>query len=84
MAITTNQRAAASGSARDAALRGAPASPDNVRNILLAYISENLNPLSSLGTGIVMVTGGTASVATPGVHYAMPSETLVARYTSVR
>ena len=84
MAITSNQRLAASTSASDAALRGAPTSPDNIRNILLAYISENLNPLSSLGTGIVMVTSGTASVATPGVHYSLPSETHVARYTSVR
>ena len=84
MAITSNQRLAASTSASDAALRGAPTSPDNIRNILLAYISENLNPLSSLGTGIVMVTSGTASVATDGVDYASPQYAISARYTSIR
>jgi hypothetical protein len=43
MAITSNQRLAASTAASDASQRGAPTSPDNIRNILLAYIAENGN-----------------------------------------
>ena len=85
MAITANQQAAASGSASDAALRGAPTSPDNVRNILLAYISENLNPLASLtGPGLVYINNGTSSVAVEGTDYSGPASTFSARYTSVR
>ena len=43
MAITSNQRLAASTAASDASLRGAATSPENIRNVLLAYIAENGN-----------------------------------------
>jgi len=67
MAVSTNQRQDAVNAATS--MPGGPNGMDSIRNVLLAYISENLNPLSSLGTGMVKVTSGVASVATSNTDY---------------
>ena len=90
MAISTNQRNAASGAASASPL--GPVGPEAIRNLLLAYIAENAGNatsiggvlLSSLGTGLLKLTAGVPSLAVPGADYATPSESLVARYISVR
>ena len=59
MAITTNQRLAASNSAATTAA-GAPASTQAVRNVLLAYIAENG------GGGVDLTAPGPIGATTPG------------------
>lgn len=90
MAISTNQRNAASGAASASPL--GPVGHDAIRNILLAYIAENVRDatsiggvlLSSLGTGILKLTAGVPSLAVPGADYATPATSIVSRYLSIR
>lgn len=90
MAITTNQRDAASGAAAASPL--GPVGHAAIRNLLLAYIAENAGNatsiggvlLSSLGTGILKLTAGVPSLAVAGVDYSTPAYSVASRYASIR